>query len=787
MRVEEVIAQYDSLLKEQKNEEAEKLLKESEERAMTEGDDASRLVLLNELMGYMRETSQVEASYRYAGEALKLMEHMQIEGSTAYATTLLNIANAYRAGGRLEDSMQLYEQALRLYGSLLQEKDMLFASLYNNISLLYQEMENFEKARENLLKALEIVKVNENTVFEEAVTYANLAAACLRLDRDEEAVEYCKKGLALFDELQVRDSHYCAVLSALGTYHYKKKDYKEAAAYFERAMEGMKASLGENEYYHRLAENLKACREAMGEKGLQLCREYYETYGKPMLHTQFAAYEDKIAVGLCGEGSDCFGWDDALSQDHDWGPGFCMWVSDEVYAAIGEQLAQAYDALPQEFKGYKRAVGPRIRERRGVHTVAGFYERLLGKGNIKNLTANIQDTDINWQEIPDEALAAATNGEVFADGEGSFSAVRTLLQKGFPGRIAYLKIAEAAARFSQGAQYNFARMVSRGDEVAAALSLAEGLKYGMKLLYYLDGDYPPHDKWLYRGICEKTDKNEEAALFSRLLGRQSRNADQQGAPVREDEVLKQKEALIEKLAGLLADILYEQDLVSSREPYLDAHTAELLQKAALSDKTKEELAEEIARTEFEAFDKVQNKGGRASCQNNWPTFSIMRKSQYLTWDKKMLIQYLYDFRTAYAAGRNMIEEKYGRMMESTAPAEYEDIKAYFPPLSPEKQEIIEAIVGIQVRCMEEFAAIYPRLADNARNIHTYEDGPNDTSYETYLRGELGTYSDKMLELYGRFIAELCRDGKNIAALTMENSVHFYGYATLEDAEERYLK
>ncbi|MCH5275469.1 MAG: DUF4125 family protein [Lachnospiraceae bacterium] len=785
MRVEEVIAQYDALLKEQKNEEAEKLLKESEERAMTEGDDGSRLMLLNELMGYMRETSQVEASYRYAGEALRLMEQMQIEGSTAYATTLLNIANAYRAGGRLEDSMQLYEQALSLYGSLLQENDMLFASLYNNISLLYQEMENFEKAGENLLKALEIVKVNDNTAFEEAVTYANLAAVCLRLDRDEEAFTYCKKGLALFDELQVKDSHYCAVLSALGTYHYKKKDYQEAAAYFERAMEGMKASLGENAYYHRLAENLKACRQAMGEKGLQLCREYYETYGKPMLHTQFAEYEEKIAVGLCGEGSDCFGWDDVLSQDHDWGPGFCMWVSDEIYSAVGERLKQAYDELPKEFKGYKRADGPRIRERRGVHTVSGFYERLLGKGNIKNLTVDIQDTDINWSDIPDEALAAATNGEVFVDGEGSFSAVRTLLQKGFPGRIVYLKIAEAAARFSQGAQYNFPRMVSRGDEVAAALSLAAGLKSGMKLLYYLDGDYPPHDKWLYRGICEKTDKKEEAALFSKLLGWQDK-AVGQGRLKGEEEFLKQKEESVEKLAGLLADRLYEKDLVSSREPYLDAHTAELLQKAVFADKTKEELAEEIARTEFKAFDKVQNKGGRASCQNNWPTFSIMRKSQYLTWDKKMLMQYLYDFRIAYAAGRNMIEEKYGRMMESTAPEEYEDIKAYFPPLSPEKQEIIEAIVGIQVGCMEEFASIYPRLADNARHIHTYEDGPSDTSYETYLRGELSTYSDKMLELYGRFIAKLCREGKNIAALTMENSVHFYGYATLEEAEEKYL-
>lgn len=787
MRVEDIIEKYDALLNEQKGEEAQKLLEEGIQNAMTEEDDASLLVLLNELIGYMRETSQVEASYEYADAALKLMDKMELNGSTAYATTLLNIANAYRAGGRLKDSLRLYEQVLALYGSLLQEKDMLVASLHNNISLLYQEMDDFIKAKENLIKALDIVKMNENTAFEEAVTYANLAAACLRLDEDEEAAEYCKKALALFDDLQIRDSHYCAALSALGTYHYKHKDYREAAVCFERAMKGVKETLGENEYYHRLKENLKSCRDAMDIKGLDLCREYYETYGKPMLHTEFAEYEEKIAVGLCGEGSDCFGWDDAFSRDHDWGPGFCIWLSDEVYAAIGERLKQAYEELPKEFKGYERVDSPRIKERRGVQTIAGFYERLLGKGNVKNLTGDISEADVNWAAIPDEALAAAVNGEVFADGEGSFSAIRTLLQKGFPQRITYLKIAEACAKFSRGAQYNFGRMKGRGDEVAAALSLAEGIKSGMKLLYYLEGEYPPHDKWLYRGICEKSGNDRAAALLHDIVGVPYIGDSKQGSFAREQELTAHKEALIEELAGLLADRLYEKDLVGDRETYLDAHTPELLQKADFAEKTKEELAEEIARTEFAAFDKVQNKGGRASCQNNWPTFSIMRKSQYLTWNKKMLMQYLYDFKAAYASGRNMIEEKYGRMMESTAPEEYESIKAYFPPLSPEKKEIIEAIVGIQVKCMEEFAAVYPRLADNARNIHTYEDGLNDTSYETYLRGELGTYSDKMLELYGRFVAGLCGEGKNIAALTMENTVHFYGYSSLEEAEEKFLK
>ena len=86
--------------------------------------------------------------------------------------------------------------------------------------------------------------------------------------------------------------------------------------------------------------------------------------------------------------------------------------------------------------------------------------------------------------------------------------------------------------------------------------------------------------------------------------------------------------------------------------------------------------------------------------------------------------------------------------------------------------------------MEEFAGEYPALADNARSIHTAEDNPFDTSYETYLRGELGTYSDKMLELYGRYIVTYARGGKNLAHDIMLNNVKMYGYGSLEEAEKK---
>lgn len=200
--------------------------------------------------------------------------------------------------------------------------------------------------------------------------------------------------------------------------------------------------------------------------------------------------------------------------------------------------------------------------------------------------------------------------------------------------------------------------------------------------------------------------------------------------------------------------------------------------------TKEHLVKEIIDYEWTEFDQVKNEGGRASCQDDFHTFSIMRKSQYLTWTEDMLKEYLWHIDNSLKNGRNLITEKYGRMMESTAPEEYDKIKASFPVLSEKRKGIMEAIIKIQVEWMEEFAKEFPKMAGNARAIHTYEDTAFSTSYETYLRGELGTYSDELLSLYGRFIVDLSTDNKNLAYMTMDYTAKLYGYQNVEDAERR---
>lgn len=769
---EEYVEIIEKLFEENRAKEAEAVLLSAVNEARETSNSLLELQLLNELIGYYRQTSEKEKLQGVLDASMEAGNRIREEvagGNLLFATTVLNVANGYRSIGELSKSKECYETVLAIYSKEEPADSMNFAGLYNNMSLLYQEMGDFNEALECLKKALVIVKAN-NAGFETAVTYANLANTAVMVEKASlapdfsKAKEYAELAMDNFAKRDTFDPHYCAALSALGLCYYYEKQYRKAAEMFKRGMNIVEANLGHNSQYLRLKENFEmASREFY--TGLQISKMYFEEYGRPMLEKNFSEYISEMTVGLCGEGSDCYGYDDETSMDHDWGPDFCIWLSDDLYEKLGEELTKAYEALPSEYMGYKRTLSKKGTGRRGVLRTADFYQRIVGAKTYE---------DINWSEVSDYALSCATNGEIFIANDTEFMLFRNKLLCGYPENILYLKFSDDFAKICQSGQYNYARMIKREDRVTADLMLSECIKQIMLLCHHANNVYPPHDKWLYRSF---RDVEKESTIVSLV------NMLHKSFSMQDSEALEYVSELMERVGAFFANRMYAQNFISDISTYLDEHTDELVRKASYASYSDKELVTMIAKLEFKAFDKVKNEGGRASCQNDWPTFSVMRKSQYLTWSRPMLLQYLYDFSREFELGHNLITEKYGRMMESTAPEKYREIASNFPELSPTKKAVIEQIVAIQISMLEAFGEEYPNLAGNARSFHTYEDNYVNTSYETYLRGEISTYSDKMLQLYGQYVVGAYKEGKNIARMTIENTARLYGFDDLESFEK----
>ncbi len=200
--------------------------------------------------------------------------------------------------------------------------------------------------------------------------------------------------------------------------------------------------------------------------------------------------------------------------------------------------------------------------------------------------------------------------------------------------------------------------------------------------------------------------------------------------------------------------------------------------------SRQSLIEEIIGLEWDMFQAVENIGGRASCQEDRATFYTMRRSQFESWSAAPLASYLEDLLEARKTGRNSIAEKYGRMMRSTSPGEYARIEHFLPPVNEEDRGIIEEIIGMVLEWEEELIPKYPNILRRSRPLRSSMDTPGVTSLETYLRGELATYSRKTLEMYRDHLLEERAGNINGPEITLEYLVRQYGYRSLEEAERK---
>lgn len=231
-------------------------------------------------------------------------------------------------------------------------------------------------------------------------------------------------------------------------------------------------------------------------KGLELSQKYYEAYGRAMIEEQFPEIADQVAAGLTGPGSECLGFDDEISMDHDYGPSFCIWLPREVYVRYGAQMQAAYEALPQEFMGFSgRVCEEQGQGRVGVLCLEDFYRGILGYDRAPV-------TEQEWLTVPEEYLATAVSGIVFEDRNGTFTRIRDDLMRYYPQTVWVRRLVQSLGKAAQAGQYNYARAMKRGERIAAELSLSEFVREIMKTVYLLNRRYAPYDKWLRRGMKE---------------------------------------------------------------------------------------------------------------------------------------------------------------------------------------------------------------------------------------------------------------------------------------------
>lgn len=287
-------------------------------------------------------------------------------------------------------------------------------------------------------------------------------------------------------------------------------------------------------------------------QGIELSKLYFEEYGRPMLERDFPDYVDRIAVGLVGHGSECFGYDDEVSADHDFEPGFCLWLTEEDEKEIGFKLFRAYSKLPKEFMGVKcldkSVLGSK---EKGVKTIGEFYSAYTGR---QGAPESWQD----WLYTPSHYFAEATNGEVFYDPLGEFSRIREEIKSGMPEDVRRKKIASCALRMAQSGQYNYKRCLSHGEVGAARLALDEFVRNCAEIVFLLEKRHAPYYKWIFRSMKQLP----RLSAFSDKLVRL--------ATINSDETLM-IELLIEEISSEIIAEFKRQQITEATCNYLESH------------------------------------------------------------------------------------------------------------------------------------------------------------------------------------------------------------------------
>lgn len=715
---------YDKLLKENKINDARNLLEDSLEHAIKNNNTALIIQILNEAIGFYRDLSEFDTSVKYANALLNLIKKMKLDYKDE-ATCLINIANAFRAGGLLEASAEIFKEAKSLFDLNINDSNLL-AALYNNWALLYEEKNEIKEAISLLKQALLLV----NDEIKIASTHVNLGMCYLKLNELALAEFEMEISKTIFEKNK-NDFHYSGFLALKANYYNLIKEDRKAINYYEEALANLLKTVGQNTYYYELKDELFKLYDkhniARHIKGLELSESFFNE-NKALLFKKIPSSAiEYITIGLFGFGSECYGVDDEISEDHDFDQGFIILVEDSVPLTDFLKIKQAYDCL---LKLYKRFCLLN-QTKHGVHYMKE-YLNYLGVNDIKN--------------ISDESKALLLNGKLFYQGFAStFANLRYDIRKNSNYDF-LIDLSLKALEINKYIPYNLKRSLDRGD-LYTFKSLKNNLVNHLIEFYYIYHKmYLPHDKLRLKLM----DNNSIIKKWIYYI-------------LDHDDISK----LYEEISAKIIETLHNFNVIKRINTlYIEDYKEEITSFIKEWD-IKRKLTNEIVEIEYKMFKSLKNIGGEASCQRNYPYFKLMREAQYLTFNINLLESYLEDLHEALNNNYNLLEIKYGFMEETLDPNHFKEISSRLPQLTKFQKEVIASISDVVLEMKNLFDKTpHAKMRDNDSSYDTY----NNASYETYLKGELASYSEKTLYLYARMLQELSQNNQNIVSLTA-----FYTY------------
>ena len=600
--IDEIMKEVHSLWRKGREKEMAPLLEEAINLCKLQNNNLKLIELLNEYGGCLRNLGEFDKAISAIKESIEVYEKSNLSNEIAYATSIMNLANIYREKKDYFNAEKYFNISKSIFDKL-GDKSYSYVGLLNNFSLLYKEIGDYSSAEKMQLESIRILEKNSKMNVPLAISYNNLYEIQKLAKSNSSSIENLKKAeQILLKETGTNHPLYASVLNNMADYEFSNKNYNEALSLYKKALEIVRTCYGEkSEAFLSVSKNIDFVEDFIKtlsikepsssdlENNFETKKSDYITsngtdyikseeidyknsnskrltgleraeivakYTSEFIKVKYPDLYSRICLALVGVGSECLGFDDEISEDHDFSSRCQLFLDDSDYKTYKSDLESSLKIFCKDLESLTSNLKDINVE---IMSIPNFYK-------YYTLFENGPKTESEYRKVPMDLLCVATNGKVFLDNLGKFSEIRNRLLNFYPEDIRLKKIAFQLNKMAQSGQYNYSRMIKRGDTVAANIAQGEFVKHYLEFVHLLNKKYMPFYKWSYRSACSLE-----------ILG----NFTQRNLKKLSEASIYEKESLIEEICLTVVNTLNELGLSHSKIDFL-TYQAEEVRKNILN-------------------------------------------------------------------------------------------------------------------------------------------------------------------------------------------------------------